>query len=103
MSELPTVTVIVLNYNGLEHLGACFASLKEADYPSQTLQLMMVDNASTDGSVEFMREIYPEVQLVMNEDNRGFASGNNVGARKATSEYVIFLNNDMRVDPLFVR
>jgi len=103
LSELPTVTVIVLNYNGLEHLGACFASLKEVNYPSQKLELMMVDNASTDGSVEFMRETYPEVQIVTNDENRGFASGNNVGAGRATSEYVVFLNNDMRVDPLFVK
>ncbi|MGI2906906.1 glycosyltransferase family 2 protein [Tolypothrix sp. VBCCA 56010] len=103
MSYFPKVTVIVLNYNGLRHLKDCFSSLTSLDYPSDRLELMLVDNASKDGSVEYMQANYPQVRLVRNEDNLGFATGNNRGAREATGDYIIFLNNDMWVDPQFVR
>ena len=103
MSEYPTVTIIVLNYNGLRHLKDCFSSLTQLDYPEAQLELMLVDNASTDGSVEYVQVNYPQVQIVRNEENLGFASGNNCGARKAIGQYIVFLNNDMWVDPQFVR
>lgn len=103
MSDWPTVTIIVLNYNGLEHLKDCFSSLTELDYPAERLRLMLVDNASTDGSVEYMQARYPQVRLVRSEENVGFGSGNNLGAREATGQYVVFLNNDMWVLPQFVR
>jgi GT2 family glycosyltransferase len=103
MSDWPTVSIIVLNYNGLKHLQDCFASLTKVDYPAELLELIFVDNASTDGSVEYMQTHYPHVRLVRSEENVGFAAGNNLGARAATGEYVVFLNNDMRVDPHLVR
>ncbi|MBW4446674.1 MAG: glycosyltransferase [Spirirestis rafaelensis WJT71-NPBG6] len=103
MSNLPSVTVIVLNYNGLRHLQDCFSSLLKLDYPKDKLELMLVDNASKDGSVGYVKASYPQVRIVCNKDNLGFASGNNCGAREATGEYIIFLNNDMWVDPQFVR
>lgn len=98
----PTVSIVVLNYNGLRHLDDCFASLSALDYPTQQLELMLVDNASSDGSVAFVQERYPAVRVVETGDNLGFAGGNNRGAEAATGEYVIFLNNDMRVEPGFV-
>ncbi|GAA6618190.1 glycosyltransferase [Scytonema sp. NUACC26] len=103
MSNLPTVTVIVLNYNGLRHLQDCFSSLVKLDYPKDRLELMLVDNASVDGSVGYVQASFPQVRIVRNEENLGFASGNNCGAREATGEYIIFLNNDMYVDPQLVR
>jgi GT2 family glycosyltransferase/glycosyltransferase involved in cell wall biosynthesis len=98
----PSVTVIVLNYNGLEHLDTCFASLAQSDYPG-SLELMMVDNASTDPSVEHMRRYHPDVRLVVSERNTGFTGGNNLGAREASGEFIVFLNNDMRVEPEWLR
>ncbi len=98
----PTVTLIVLNYNGMEHLPACFNSLRKLDYPSDRLELMMVDNASRDGSVDYVRSHHPGVRVVQSDENLGFAGGNNLGAREATGEHVIFLNNDMAVDSAFV-
>lgn len=103
MSDCPTVTIIVLNYNGLTHLKDCFSSLKKIDYPDELLELMLVDNASTDGSVEYIQSHYPQVSLVRNQQNLGFGSGNNIGAREATGQYVVFLNNDMWVEPQFLR
>ncbi|MBI2900063.1 MAG: glycosyltransferase family 2 protein [Planctomycetes bacterium] len=103
MEHLPTVTVIVLNYNGVRHLEGCLPSLTELDYPGDRLDLMVVDNASTDGSVEFLRARYPRVRVVRTEKNVGFGAGNNFGARQAGGEYVVFLNNDMWVDRGLVR
>jgi GT2 family glycosyltransferase len=103
MSELPSVTVVVLNYNGLEHLQSCFSSLTQLDYPAERLEIMMLDNASKDGSVAYIQAHYPQVHVVQSEQNLGFAGGNNLAAREATGEYVVFLNNDMWVDPHLVR
>ncbi len=103
VQDVPTVTVIVLNYNGLKHLQSCFASLIRLDYPTDRLELMLVDNASSDGSVEYVRQTYPQVKIVQNTENLGFAAGNNVGARAASGQYVVFLNNDMWVDSQLIR
>ncbi len=97
-ARLPSATVVVLNYNGVEHLETCFRSLQRLVYPTERLELMLVDNGSTDGSVEFVRRHFPQVTVVCNDDNYGFSKGNNIGAEKARGEVVAFLNNDMRVD-----
>lgn len=99
----PTVTLIVLNYNGMEHLPACFESLRHLDYPEDRLELMMVDNASTDGSVPYVESEHPNVRVVRSSENLGFAGGNNLGAREAAGEHVVFLNNDMSVHSGLVR
>jgi GT2 family glycosyltransferase len=103
MSDWPTVTIIVLNYNGRKHLEDCFSSLTKLDYPRDRLELMLVDNASSDGSVEYIKNEYPHVKVVQENENVGFAAGNNAGARAASGQYVVFLNNDMWVEPHFVR
>ncbi|MFQ5578631.1 MAG: glycosyltransferase family 2 protein, partial [Anaerolineae bacterium] len=97
--SLPSVTVIVLNYNTRRHLQTCFESLQQTDYPPGKLQLMLVDNASHDDSLAFMAANFPDVTVVKNSRNLGFAGGNNAGARAARGELVAFLNPDMRVDP----
>ncbi len=97
--DLPSVSVVVLNYNGLKHLQTCFESLLALDYPRDRLELIMVDNGSSDGSVQFMRERFPTVRVLETGANLGFAAGNNFGAERATGQYVAFLNNDTRVDP----
>lgn len=96
---LPTASVVVLNYNGLKHLEACFTSLLALNYPSDRLELLLVDNGSSDASLNFMREHFPTVRLVETGGNLGFAGGNNYGAERAAGEYVAFLNNDTRVEP----
>ena len=102
MEEWPSVTIIVINYNGLKHLKPCFSSLSQLDYPSEKLALMLVDNASTDGSLAYLRQHFPRVQIVLNEKNFGFSGGNNRGVLTAQSKYIVFLNTDMRVDPHFL-
>jgi GT2 family glycosyltransferase len=97
-SHVPEVSVVTLNWNGLQHLNPCYEALRELDYPHDKLELILVDNGSTDGSIEFMRSHFPQVRLIENGTNVGFARANNIGTRQARGQYVAFLNNDTRVD-----
>jgi GT2 family glycosyltransferase/glycosyltransferase involved in cell wall biosynthesis len=97
------VTVVVVNWNGLEHLDACFASLEAQDWPKEALELLCVDNGSTDGSRGFLAERFPRVRVEALDTNTGFAAGCNTGARLASGDLLCFINNDMRADPAWVR
>ena len=97
-TDWPVISVLVLNYNGLKHLQPCFESLQDLEYPPDRLELMLVDNNSSDGSVEFMQARFPTVKIVRHPQNYGFSKGNNLGAEQARGQFVAFLNNDMRVD-----
>jgi GT2 family glycosyltransferase len=96
-ANLPAVSIVVLNYNTCEHLEACFRSLQQLTYPADKLELILVDNASTDSSVATMRANFAGVKLIINDKNYGFSQGNNIGAQSARGEFVAFLNPDMRV------
>lgn len=101
MSELPPVGVVVLNYNGHRHLQTCFEALLTLDYPSDAVQFVFVDNASEDDSVTFVRETFPHVRVIENDENLGFAGGNNAGIRWGIDHgaaYVALVNNDTHVD-----
>ncbi|MCZ6596282.1 MAG: glycosyltransferase family 2 protein [Planctomycetota bacterium] len=103
-SDLPRTSIVVLNYNGRHHLAGCFESLRELDHPSDRLEVVLVDNGSSDGSVEEVRAEFAWVKLVENERNAGFSGGCNQGARTADApDVLVFLNNDMRVRPDFLR
>lgn len=95
----PSVTVIVLNWNGAGMLPSCLGSLAALDYPAERVDVVVVDNGSTDGSVDLLRTSHPGVRVIAHPENRGFAAANNGAARSVTSDYVAFLNNDARVDP----
>jgi len=98
---LPKVSVVVLCYNNLALTQACLASVeRHSHWPP--LELVVVDNASTDGSADWLREFAasrPWVKLLLNERNLGFAAGNNLGLATATGEILIMLNNDTQVSP----
>ncbi len=93
---VPDVSVIVVNFNGQSYLETCLSSIEQQDLEHE---IVLVDNASVDGSVAFVRERFPAVRLVELERNLGFAGGNNAGARVAAGRHLAFLNNDTRVDP----
>lgn len=97
--QFPTVSVIVLNYNGLQYMEPCFTSLSQLDYPQERVELVLADNASNDGSVDYVREHFPQVKIIEFDKNYGFCIGNNRAASQSQSDYVAFLNTDMRVDP----
>lgn len=103
-AELPPAAVVVLNWNGLQKTRECLASLQGLDYPG--VETILVDNASTDGSVEMVRCEFPAVTLVVNDTNRGVAGGRNVGMRLAMergARWMLLLDNDTVVDPGLVR
>jgi GT2 family glycosyltransferase/glycosyltransferase involved in cell wall biosynthesis/SAM-dependent methyltransferase len=95
----PKVSVIVLTFNQLEFTQRCLASLERfTQYPNW--ELIIVDNASTDGTPKFLEDFAkdrPYVRLTLNRTNVGFAAGNNQGARSADGEFLVFLNNDTYV------
>lgn len=88
---------MIVNFNGKHLLAECFDSLKE-----QTLngfEVILVDNASSDGSVEYVRAHYPEIRIVETGRNLGYGGGNNAGIAVARGQYIFLLNNDTKVDP----
>jgi GT2 family glycosyltransferase len=93
----PIVSVIVLNWNGKEHLLECCGSLSKTTY--SPLEIIVADNGSTDGSIEAVRLHYPFVTVLENGRNLGYAEGNNRGVVIAKGEYVVTLNNDVVVEP----
>lgn len=97
----PRASVIVLNWNGLEYLGTCLGAVLAQDYDN--FEVLVVDNGSTDGSVDFVTESYPQVVLVRNERNLGFSAANNRGLRTASGDLLVLLNNDTEVDPGWLR
>ena len=101
--EKPSVTVIVLNWNGKDLTIECLESLKQVNYSN--FNILVVDNGSTDGSVELLKEKFPEVSILVLEKNLGYAAGNNRGfasLKPDPPEFVIFLNNDTIVDENFI-
>ncbi|MBW4613042.1 MAG: glycosyltransferase family 2 protein [Desmonostoc vinosum HA7617-LM4] len=94
MNQQPiSVSIILVNYNGAEILPDCLNSIEKfIDIPSY--EIIIVDNASSDGSVELIPEKFPEIRLVRQAENRGFGAGNNAGAKLARGEFLFFLNTD---------
>ncbi len=100
----PSIAVIVLTWNGRALTLECLASLEAVTTPN--VRVMVVDNASTDGTVDAIRDRYGDrVTVVATGANLGFAGGNNAGIRRALDEgadFILLLNNDTRVDPAFL-
>lgn len=93
---MPRVSIIIVNWNGLEHLETCLESLKAQTF--REFEVVLVDNGSADGSQQFIKARYPWVKLVELRENTGFATGNNVGLAHASGEYIVALNNDTRAE-----
>ena len=95
----PQISLIIVNYNGINYLKNCFDSIKKSKYPFEKIETIMVDNASTDRSADYARTGYPWVRVLTLDRNYGFARANNIGAEAARGEYLVFLNNDTVVTP----
>ncbi len=96
MNNIKKVSVVILNWNRKEMLLDCLRSIKELEYPVH--EIIVVDNASTDGSVQAVREAYPDVVLIENENNYGAIGGKNIGLRRALqsdAEYIYMQDNDI--------
>jgi len=104
LKEYPKVSIIILNYNGLSDTIKCLESLKNITYPNYNV--IVVDNNSNGNDADYLEENYGNwVQIVRNSKNYGYAEGNNIGiriAQKNKPDYILILNNDVIVDPLFL-
>ena len=98
--SLSKVSIIIINYNGQELLEKCLDSLFKIDY--ENFEVIIVDNNSTDNTIEFVAKNYPSVIIVKLDSNKGFAEPNNIGAKIAKGEFLLFLNNDTIVNPTFL-
>lgn len=97
---MPTVSVIIVNYNGEKLLADCLGSLQRQTY--RDFEVIFVDNGSADGSLARARELMPEAHFLPLTENTGFAKGNNVGIAAARGQYLVLLNNDTETDPRFL-
>ena len=101
--KVPLVYVLVINWNGMQHLQACFDALTASSFPNA--RFLLIDNASTDGSVAYVRDTYgadPRVEILECAGNLGWAGGNNAGMARALengADYVFLLNNDTAMAP----
>ncbi len=94
------VAVIILNYNGFKYLPALLGSIFSYLPRNVEQELIVVDNNSTDNSVEYLKNEFSQIKLILNEENLGFAEGNNMGIKYAMQnnfDYVMLLNQDIRV------
>lgn len=99
MENYPKIFVIIVTYKGHQWYERCFTSLRNSEYPVQTI---VIDNASNDGTIEYIRENFSEIHLIESKENLGFGRANNMGMRYALDnrcDYVFLLNQDAWVEP----
>jgi len=97
---MPAINIVILNWNGRDDTLACLESVEQIAYPN--FRVIVVDNGSTDNSVDAIRAAFPKVELIETGANLGFSGGNNVGIKQALelgADHVLLLNNDTVVDP----
>lgn len=94
------VTIVIPNYNGKHFMQPCLQSLSHQT--SSDFEILVVDNHSTDGSLEYMQEFYPDIRIIALDQNYGFSRAVNEGIKASRTPYVLLLNNDTTVDPHFV-
>jgi len=98
---LPSASVIIVNSNGLPHLQRCLTAITQQNYDK--CEILVIDNASTDGSVKYIEREFPSVRIVRNQSNLGYAGANNIGFAEVHSEYIAVLNPDTEVHPDWLR
>jgi len=94
------ISIVLVNYNGLKWLDKCLTSLRNQTY--KNIEIIIVDNASLDESVKFIKNHFPNVKLIERTLNEGFASGNNIGINEAKGEYIMLLNIDTWLENDFI-
>src|SRR5437870_5123762 len=98
-TEARTVSIVIPTYNNSRLLAECLASLQRLRYPADHLEIIVADNASTDGTSQLLRASFPSVKWIDMGKNAGFAAACNRGAAEASGDYVAFLNDDAVAEP----
>ena len=101
MKKNSLVSIIILNWNGKKMTEECLNSL--IPQMNKNFEIILVDNGSTDGSVEYLKKKFPKIKIIESQKNRGYAGGNNLGVKYAKGDYILILNNDIVVDKNFLR
>lgn len=96
----PLISIIIVNYNGKHWFEKCVKSIRMQTYRS--VEVIVVDNASSDGSVAYVEKEFPEIQIVKSQKNNGFGVSNNIGVGHAKGQEILFLNNDTYFDENFL-
>lgn len=96
----PLVSIVILNWNGKKHLARCLRSLAKITY--KPVEIIVVDNNSSDGSQGLVKKEFPSVKLIASRKNYGYSGGNNVGIRASRGKYILILNNDTEADMNFL-
>lgn len=96
----PLISIVIVNFNGQRFLEPCLSSLAGQSF--KNFEIILVDNNSSDGSVDFIHEHFPEVTVIKNKENAGFTGGANAGIRASRGEFILTLNNDTTADPHFI-
>lgn len=94
--DFPSLSAVIVSWNAKEYLRGCLESIRRAGYPGP-LEIIVVDNASSDGSAEMVRDEFASVTLIRNASNLGFAKANNIGIRRCSGSYVALINSDVDV------
>lgn len=97
---MPKVSIIILTYNSRLHLEDLFSSIKKQSFTDY--EVIVVDNNSSDDTVNFIKNNYSDVKLIINSDNYWFSKGNNIGIRQASGEYVLISNDDIKLHENFL-
>ncbi|MDB5193626.1 MAG: glycosyltransferase family 2 protein [Segetibacter sp.] len=100
VQTFPSVAIVILNYNGAHHLEQFLPSVMSTTYTNK--RIIVADNASTDNSIQFLKEKFPAVELIFNDKNYGFAGGYNQCLKKVEADYYVLLNSDVEVTPGWV-
>lgn len=95
-TNIPLLTIIIINWNGIDFLPNCLRSIKTNDRYSH-YEIIIVDNGSTDRSIDYIKLNYPKIKIIKNLKNQGFAKANNQAINASKSDYYFFLNNDTEV------
>ncbi len=96
MGTVPLISAIIVNFNGRHLLKACLESLYNQSF--KDMEIIVVDNASEDNSVQYVKDLFPDVKLISLSQNMGYASGGNEGLRHSNGRYIALLNNDVELD-----
>ena len=98
--QKPSVDIIVVNWNGIDHLQVCLSALLNQTY--KNINIIFVDNGSTDESIKFVKESFPSITILAFDKNNGFCKANNYAMENSQSEFIALINNDTEADPQWI-
>ncbi|MGG9963432.1 glycosyltransferase family 2 protein [Ferruginibacter sp. SUN106] len=101
MKPVPSVAIVILNWNGRKFLEQFLPSVMASVYDNK--RVIVADNASTDDSVAFVKLQYPQIEIIINNSNEGFAKGYNTALKQVQSDYYVLLNSDVEVTPNWIK